>query len=84
MNEPTHILKSGTKIVTHSELGSTTGMLIAQRHLDARHPNKVGEIWGVVPGHGGDVYWVSHKDDSPDGPDKIAAYCWSEFELVES
>lgn len=78
MEEPSHILEPGTVIRTHEVLGPTTGMLIQQRHLDARRPNAVGTIKGWVSGHGGDVYWVTHQDETVS-----AAYGWPEFELVQ-
>jgi hypothetical protein len=79
MEEPDQVLGAGTKVITHEVLGSITGMLVKQHHLDNRRPNTPGVIGGWVPGHGGDVYWVSHED-VPGKP--IAVYCWTEFELV--
>lgn len=66
----------GLKVKTNKRLGRTTGMLIAQKHLDARQPNKEGEVSGWVPGHGGDVWWVTHNDGT------VGAYVFNEFSPV--
>ena len=79
MDCPSTILSNGTLVRTHKALDSTRGMMISQRHLDARVADKPGKITGVVPGHGGDVYWVQHEEVIGTVP---AAYCFSEFELV--
>jgi len=84
MHQPEYILSNRTRIRTHKELDDTRGMLIAARHLEARQTDAVGEICGVVPGHGGDVYWVTHTLGLKDGeksPTPAAAYCFTEFEL---
>ena len=83
MKQPTYILENCTRIRTHTKLGSEKGMMIAPKYLANRKPDLVGEIFGVVGGHGGDVYWVKHKteDDSLFGAQ--AAYCFDEFELEE-
>lgn len=78
MKEPEYILPNGTRVVTHEYLGSTGGMLVAQKFLDARRPSALGLIWGIVGGHGGDVYWVKHDDGTG------AAYMFDEFERVVS
>ena len=77
MNEPTHILPNFTRIVTSNPLGSTGGFIVAQKHMEMRKPGAVGVICGIVGGHGGDVYWVSHLGDSLPAP-----YGWMEFELA--
>ncbi|MEK7151426.1 MAG: hypothetical protein AAB784_01780 [Patescibacteria group bacterium] len=61
---------------THGSLESTMGLLVARKHLDARQPNKEGEVKGWVPGHGGDVWWVAHNDET------VGAYSFEEFEPV--
>lgn len=78
MKEPATIIPAGTLIRTHAVLDSTQGMLVAAERLNARVSDTVGTIKGVVAGHGGDVYWVEHNGG------KVAAYCWSEFSLVEA
>ncbi|MEK7538837.1 MAG: hypothetical protein AAB552_03265 [Patescibacteria group bacterium] len=50
------------RVRTVGALGDSDGMLIKQEHLDARQPNKDGQVLGQVPGHGGDVWWVAHDD----------------------
>jgi hypothetical protein len=74
---PKYILPDGTKILTNDALEDTGGLLIASTHERARCPSAEGTIRGVVGGHGGDVYWVEHSGTPP-----LAAYCWSEFEVV--
>lgn len=76
MEEPRFVLARGTRIRTHPHLGSTGGMLIAEKHLRARRPNALATIGGWVPGHGGDVYWAYHDQDPI-----AACYCFTEFEL---
>ena len=84
MKEPRELLKAGTRIVTHDELGETTGMLIVERHLNARKSNALGMIDGYVTGHGGDVYFVRHAEgDVRSEPCPVAAYSFTEFELAE-
>lgn len=64
------------QVMTSANLGDTKGMLIKRQYLDARQPNKVGEVIGYVPGHGGDVWWVSHADGT------TGAYMFDEFNPV--
>jgi hypothetical protein len=78
MKQPDKILRSGTIVITNAELDLTTGLLVKKKHIDARVANRRGVIKGIVPGHGGDVYWVWHR-----GSDGVAAYGWREFELAE-
>lgn len=77
-------LKYGTRVRTKAELGPTTGMLIVDRHLDARRPDALGLITHYVPGHGGDVWFVRHEEgDSKAEPSPVAAYSYTEFELED-
>lgn len=76
MEEPKHILESGTRVVTNDPLGSTSGMLVNPKHLECRRGGARGVVRGWVAGHGGDVYWVEHEDGT------VGAYCWSEFEFA--
>lgn len=66
-------VKVGLKVKT-TKLGDSKGMMVAQEHLDARQPDKEGEVTGYVPGHGGDVWWVKHNDNT------TGAYVFSEFQ----
>lgn len=64
------------KKVRVTKLGRTTGMLIHQRHLTVRAIGVLGTIDGFVPGHGGDVLWVTHEDG------QIGAYTFEELEEI--
>src|SRR5579863_6834621 len=71
-------IKQGLRIVTNDSVnkrGATTGMLIAERHLKVRAVGIHGTVVNVVPGHGGDVWFVEH-DDSKD----VGAYNFAEME----
>lgn len=78
MDQPKEVLPNGTVVKTHAELESEDGMFVSPLRLARRRPNMVGKIWGIVPGTGGDVYWVLHDSDDPDDH---APYCFTEFEL---
>lgn len=80
MNQPTYILDNGTRIRTHTKLGTNQGMNVAAIHIDQREADAEGTIAGVVGGHGGDVYWVQHVETRGD---TTAPYCFDEFELVK-
>lgn len=69
--------KTGIRVRVVS-LGSTTGMLIKQIYLDARKVGIEGTYKGWVPGHGGDVWWIVHADQS------VAAYMTTELEYWNS
>lgn len=69
-------IKQGMQVtVTH--LGSTVGMLIAERHLRVRRTGATGEVISYVPGHGGDVWFIDQGDGD------AGAYCYTEFEPKE-
>ena len=76
MKEPEYILEPYTRIRTDKTLGSTAGFMIGPKAMSQRVPDTIGVISGIVPGHGGDVYFVSHI-----GATGMAAYGWQEFEL---
>lgn len=57
-------------------LGETTGMLVHERHLNARRPNSSGTILQWVPGHGGDVWAVKHRSG------KVGVYSINEMTPV--
>lgn len=76
MEEPKFILKPKTRIRTSTPLYSTGGFLVGKQHIDVRKPGAIGAIAKIVPGHGGDVYFVAHIGDS-----SMAAYGYPEFEL---
>jgi hypothetical protein len=77
MKQPKYYLENGVRVVTHATLGETEGYSVAPKHMTVRKPNQKGVIAGIVPGHGGDVYWVEHE-----GSDETGAYCFTEFELA--
>lgn len=62
------------KIVDEFAPDATTGMLISPKNLAARRCGAEGTVLGFVAGHGGDVWWVEHRDGS------VAAYCFTEIE----
>ncbi len=68
-------IQKGIEIKTNKKLGDTKGFLINKKNLDARTPNSVGTVLNWVPGHGGDVWWIKHQDNS------VGAYLFNEFEL---
>jgi len=70
-------VRPDVRVRTNKILGSTEGIFVEKRHLDARRPDKEGVLKGYVEGHGGDVWWVIHDDHT------IAAYKLDEFEAIE-
>ena len=70
-------MRHGTKVRTHDVLEDTRGLLCGPGNLGARKPSTDGTIHGVVPGHGGDVYWIQHAHTV-----LLAPYCFTEFELA--
>lgn len=76
MREPNVLLEPGTEIVTHKTLGPTSGFLVGLLYLQHRTPNVKAKIAGIVGGHGGDLYWVTHDDGTQ------SVYCYTEFELA--
>ena len=69
-------IREQMRVRTVKVLGGTIGMLIKEPHLDARKPNTEGIVLGYVAGHGGDVWWVKHDDDS------VGAYVFYEIEAI--
>ena len=57
-----------------TKLGTTDGLLIVPERLSLRRTGR-GELIRTVDGHGGDVWWVKHPDDT------VSAYSVSEMEL---
>lgn len=78
MQQPSHLLDSGIRIHTHKALETTMGMVAPPSALANRRADADGVLDGIVPGHGGDVYWVKHPGD------KRALYCFTEFELAQN
>ena len=68
--------QEGDKIIT-LELGSAEGMIAygAQQRLIAnRQTSAEGTILGMVPGYGGDVWYVDHQSESKDPSETQAVY----------
>lgn len=76
MKERSRVPEPGSKVVTHAELDSTSGMMVSPRHIECRRPSAKGTVRGWVPGHGGDVWWVEHEDGT------VGAYCFNELEFT--
>lgn len=49
----------GKKVII-GRLKPTTGILVAERHIEARRANCSGKFMQYLPGHGGDVIAVTH------------------------
>jgi hypothetical protein len=62
-------------LVKIGKLGETTGMFVKPRHLECRTEGVIGTVKEMVPGHGGDVWWVAHDDS-----DDVGAYVYTEME----
>lgn len=76
MECPSIILRNYTKVIIHDTIDKNPGFSVKRNHLECRKPSISGIIWGVVPNHGGNVYWVKHEDET------IGAYGYPEFELA--
>jgi hypothetical protein len=63
----------GMKVEVY-RLGETTGMSIVPDHLWNRKVGITGTLAAHVPGHGGDVWFVTH-----DGSDRVGAYALDEL-----
>lgn len=72
-------VQAGLRIRTNRKgrLRTTQGFLIGPQYLAARRADAPGKVRAMVPGHGGDVWYIEHDDGT------VAAYCYDEFvELV--
>lgn len=69
-------VKAKMRVKTVDPLGDVTGMMVVATQLANRTAGKVGTVEGYVPGHGGDVWWVRHDDDT------VAPYTFDEFDEV--
>lgn len=78
MHQPKYVLAPGVSVHTHQKLDTEQGMAVMPSLLANRRGDADGAIYGIVPGHGGDVYWVKHADT------KVAPYCFTEFELAQN
>jgi hypothetical protein len=68
-------IKPGTK-VRICDLNDTKGELAIQKYIRTRRNNAVGVVLSVVPGYGGQVWFVRHEDDA------LGAYSLREMELL--
>jgi len=78
VNQPEFILKNGTRVRTNERLDSAAGLIIPSNCHAQRRESAFGTVRGVVPGHGGDVYYVEHELHDL----CYAAYCFTEFEVM--
>jgi hypothetical protein len=62
-------LKTKAKILSPDKCG---GFFVKSVYIENRKPNTVGSYVGWVPGAGGDLWWVKHKDST------IACYLYTE------
>lgn len=67
-------VKQYMQIKTVAQLDSLDDLDIPEKNRITRKPNAVGKVVSMVPGLGGDVWWVTH----PDGG--TAVYSCKEFE----
>lgn len=54
------ILRPGLKVAV-GPLGATTGVMLSAQALAGRRAGAYGTLYGYVPGHGGDYWWVVHE-----------------------
>jgi len=85
-------IKPALKVVTAPGLNSVKGMLVPESYLKQRKTNQVARVYGPVPGHGGDVWWLVHEgaatyktEQGLEMLDKtfIAPYMFTEFNPVK-
>lgn len=65
--------KKEESVTTTSALGETKGMFVANRYRANRRAGAEGKVLNFVAGHGGEVWFVKHADET------IAAYAISEM-----
>ena len=66
-----------TLFVKVKRINETLGYMVHPKHINARKLGAIGIVKNWVPGHGGDVWFVQHSNDSND----IGAYTFTELEL---
>jgi hypothetical protein len=54
--------KQDERVVVVYRLEDTTGMLVNPKYLATRMCGARGKVERWVPGHGGDLWWVTHDD----------------------
>jgi hypothetical protein len=75
-NSADYVLANGTPVWVH-HLSSTMGILVDKKFLDNRRAGIRGVVWGGVPGHDAEVYWVRHADGG-----SMAPYARSELRVL--
>ncbi len=68
-------MKDGDKVRV-GFLGSTAGIFVKMKYLEARREGAEGQALFPISGHGGEVWWVRHDDET------IAAYLENELRPV--
>ena len=53
----------GQRVRTRDQLGTTEGMLAHPAYIQNRRPGALGTVSQIVPGHGGEVWVVTHEDN---------------------
>jgi len=53
----------GQRVRTHGQLGMTGGMIAHSAYIQNRRPGAFGTVSQIVPGHGGEVWVVTHEDN---------------------
>ena len=69
-------IQPGMKVKIVSDDG-TEGMFVNPQYIQNRKIGMTGIVKGWVPGHGGDVWFVEHDDNS------VAVYCFTELKKIE-
>jgi len=77
-------IQPGKTLIKTGTLHGTGGMIIKDKYLKNRRADTEGILWGHVPGHGGDVWWVVHQFDDKGVPieDTVAVYGFHEFDAI--
>ncbi len=73
---PSDKVMPGLSVRVERRLGSMEGWYIKKRVLARRTGGVRGTVWGHVPGHGGEVWWVQHTDGD------MAPYAYDELKAV--
>ena len=71
-------MKTGDTVRTRPTL---PGRDLFLSNTAARRPDTRGTLGLMVPGYGGDVWWVRHDDAAPDAPQ--VPYVVDEFDVVQ-
>jgi hypothetical protein len=71
-----------TLIRTDAALHGTGGFMISEEFIKNRKADTEGILWGYVPGHGGDVWWVVHQFDANGEAVKETASCYGTREFT--